>query len=1738
MRASLTLIRRTLTYTWTHNSTFSITLAGGDTAAPTFTAPRVLEETTIEFTLTVNDGTVDVTDKIYVTVTDSANRPPSVNAGSDQTVAEGSDVSLDASVEDLDTENDLTYAWTHNSTFSITLAGGDTAAPTFTAPRVLEETTIEFTLTVNDGTVDVTDKIIVTVTDSANRPPSVNAGSDQTVAEGSDVSLDASVSDLDTENDLTYAWTHNSTFSITLAGGDTAAPTFTAPRVLEETTIEFTLTVNDGTVDVTDKIIVTVTDSANRPPSVNAGSDQTVAEGSDVSLDASVSDLDTENDLTYAWTHNSTFSITLAGGDTAAPTFTAPRVLEETTIEFTLTVNDGTVDVTDKIIVTVTDSANRPPSVNAGSDQTVAEGSDVSLDASVSDLDTENDLTYAWTHNSTFSITLAGGDTAAPTFTAPRVLEETTIEFTLTVNDGTVDVTDKIIVTVTDSANRPPSVNAGSDQTVAEGSDVSLDASVSDLDTENDLTYAWTHNSTFSITLAGGDTAAPTFTAPRVLEETTIEFTLTVNDGTVDVTDKIIVTVTDSANRPPSVNAGSDQTVAEGSDVSLDASVSDLDTENDLTYAWTHNSTFSITLAGGDTAAPTFTAPRVLEETTIEFTLTVNDGTVDVTDKIIVTVTDSANRPPSVNAGSDQTVAEGSDVSLDASVSDLDTENDLTYAWTHNSTFSITLAGGDTAAPTFTAPRVLEETTIEFTLTVNDGTVDVTDKIIVTVTDSANRPPSVNAGSDQTVAEGSDVSLDASVSDLDTENDLTYAWTHNSTFSITLAGGDTAAPTFTAPRVLEETTIEFTLTVNDGTVDVTDKIIVTVTDSANRPPSVNAGSDQTVAEGSDVSLDASVSDLDTENDLTYAWTHNSTFSITLAGGDTAAPTFTAPRVLEETTIEFTLTVNDGTVDVTDKIIVTVTDSANRPPSVNAGSDQTVAEGSDVSLDASVSDLDTENDLTYAWTHNSTFSITLAGGDTAAPTFTAPRVLEETTIEFTLTVNDGTVDVTDKIIVTVTDSANRPPSVNAGSDQTVAEGSDVSLDASVSDLDTENDLTYAWTHNSTFSITLAGGDTAAPTFTAPRVLEETTIEFTLTVNDGTVDVTDKIIVTVTDSANRPPSVNAGSDQTVAEGSDVSLDASVSDLDTENDLTYAWTHNSTFSITLAGGDTAAPTFTAPRVLEETTIEFTLTVNDGTVDVTDKIIVTVTDSANRPPSVNAGSDQTVAEGSDVSLDASVSDLDTENDLTYAWTHNSTFSITLAGGDTAAPTFTAPRVLEETTIEFTLTVNDGTVDVTDKIIVTVTDSANRPPSVNAGSDQTVAEGSDVSLDASVSDLDTENDLTYAWTHNSTFSITLAGGDTAAPTFTAPRVLEETTIEFTLTVNDGTVDVTDKIIVTVTDSANRPPSVNAGSDQTVAEGSDVSLDASVSDLDTENDLTYAWTHNSTFSITLAGGDTAAPTFTAPRVLEETTIEFTLTVNDGTVDVTDKIIVTVTDSANRPPSVNAGSDQTVAEGSDVSLDASVSDLDTENDLTYAWTHNSTFSITLAGGDTAAPTFTAPRVLEETTIEFTLTVNDGTVDVTDKIIVTVTDSANRPPSVNAGSDQTVAEGSDVTLDASVSDLDTENDLTYAWTHNSTFSITLAGGDTAAPTFTAPRVLEETTIEFTLTVNDGTVDVTDKIIVTVTDSANRPPSVNAGSDQTVAEGSDVTLDASVEDDDGERSHLRVDAQLYVFHHVSRR
>ena len=177
-------------------------------------------------------------------------------------------------------------------------------------------------------------------------------------------------------------------------------------------------------------------------------------------------------------------------------------------------------------------------------------------------------------------------------------------------------------------------------------------------------------------------------------------------------------------------------------------------------------------------------------------------------------------------------------------------------------------------------------------------------------------------------------------------------------------------------------------------------------------------------------------------------------------------------------------------------------------------------------------------------------------------------------------------------------------------------------------------------------------------------------------------------------------------------------------------------------------------------------------------------------------------------------------------------------------------------------------------------------------------------------------------------------------------------------------------------------------------------------------------------------------------------------------------------AANTAPTANAGPDQEVEVGEVVTLDGSGS-FDVNGDpLTYAWTLTSkpeSSTATLTGATTVSPTFTADLAGEYVA---SLVVNDGTVNsAPDTVKVT---AANTAPTANAGPDQEVATGAEVTLDGSGSSDPNGDTLTYAWTLASApegSTAALTGATTVDPTFTPDL---DGAYVVSLVVNDGTVN----------------------------------------------------------------
>ena len=346
---------------------------------------------------------------------------------------------------------------------------------------------------------------------------------------------------------------------------------------------------------------------------------------------------------------------------------------------------------------------------------------------------------------------------------------------------------------------------------------------------------------------------------------------------------------------------------------------------------------------------------------------------------------------------------------------------------------------------------------------------------------------------------------------------------------------------------------------------------------------------------------------------------------------------------------------------------------NVPPVANAGTDQTVPSGTEVTLDGSGSmDSDSDTTLKFSWVRTSGAgrgtgsAVTLTGENTATPSFT-PQTLnpgaESVTYGFTLTVtDDDDAPNTNTNTNTVTITVTAPLVADAGDPRSVPSGTPtVQLDGNGSTaIGTSGGRTvsYDWTRASGTAggtgsaVTLTGENTATPSFT-PQTLnpgaESVTYVFTLTVTDnvmGSTADTDMVTITVTAGlvadAGDPRSVPSGTPTVQLDGSGSTAIGTSGG----RTVSYDWTRASGTAggtgsaVTLTGENTATPSFT-PQTLnpgaESVTYVFTLTVTDnvmGSTADTDMVTITVTAGlvadAGDPRSVPSGTPTVQLDGS----------------------------------------------------------------------------------------------------------------------------------------------------------------------------------------------------------------------------------------------------------------------------------------------------------------------------------------------------------------------------------------------------------------------------------------------------------------------------------------------------------------------------
>ena len=444
------------------------------------------------------------------------------------------------------TGNNLSYSWDFGTDATPPTGSGVTPSCSYSTSG-----TKTVTLTVTSGAISRSATVPITV----HTPPIANAGSDQIVAFGSEVSFDGSGSIDPDGGDLTYSWDFGT-------DADPATSSAVTPFCLYGSTGDKTVTLtvtDDEGVSRSDTVTITVHD----PPIADAGPDQIVTVDTEVSFDGSGSRDPDGGELTYSWDFGADAVPATGSGVTPSCSYTMTGAKTAT---LTVTDDEG-VSRSDTVTITVHD----PPVADAGSDQIVTFGSEVSFDGSGS---TGNNLSYLWDFGT-------DADPATSNSDKPFCLYGSTgaKTVTLTVTDRDTGRTDSDTVTITVIDVGVTVTGAPRVVAAIPATRVGFEGTVSNAPEEATLNYSWNFGDG-AIFLRNVNGLMPSCQYVTPGDKTvTLTVGVTIGEQTVEVEGTCVIKVFKAY-------AGDFQIVAVGDTVDFTGRVENAPDGADLSYSW------------------------------------------------------------------------------------------------------------------------------------------------------------------------------------------------------------------------------------------------------------------------------------------------------------------------------------------------------------------------------------------------------------------------------------------------------------------------------------------------------------------------------------------------------------------------------------------------------------------------------------------------------------------------------------------------------------------------------------------------------------------------------------------------------------------------------------------------------------------------------------------------------------------------------------------------------------------------------------------------------------------------------------------------------------------------------------------------------------------------------------------------------------------------------------------------
>jgi hypothetical protein len=1248
-------------------------------------------------------------------------------------------------------------------------------------------------------------------------------------------------------------------------------------------------------------------------PNVNAGANQTITlPTNSVTLTGAASGNGGATISSTTWSQSS--GPGTATISSASNLSTAVTGLVAGTYIFKLSVTDNHGLANSANVTITVNPANVPPTVNAGAAQTITlPTNSANLTGTATGNGGATISTTTWTQSSGPSTATIVSASNLSTVVNGLVTGTYIFKLTATDNHG-LSASATITITV-NPANIPPTVNAGTAQTITlPANSVILTGTATGNGGATISTTAWTQTSGPNSAIIVS--ASNLSTTVNGLVAGTYIFTLTVTDNH-GLSGSATVTITvNPANVPPTVNAGAPQTITlPSSSVTLTGAAVGNGGATISSTTWSQAS--GPNTASISTASSLSTTVTGLAAGSYVFTLTATDNNGLTGTASVTIVVNPPNTPPSVSAGGPQTITlPTSSVTLTGTANGNGGATISTTVWSQAS--GPNTAGISTSSNLSTAVTGLIQGVYIFQLAATDNNgLSNTSTVTITV-NPANIPPTVSAGSGQTITlPTNSITLIGAATGNGVASISSTSWSQTS--GPNTAGISTASALSTDITGLIQGVYIFQLAATDNNgLSSTSSVTITV-NPANIPPTVSAGSAQTITlPTNSVALTGMATGNGGATISSVSWTQ--TAGPAAATINSSSNLLTAVTGLVQGIYTFQLSASDNNgLSNTSTVTVTV-NPANIPPTVSAGPNQTITLPlNSVTLTGTASGSGGATISSVSWTEASGPNMAMVNSPGNLSTAVMDLVQGVYTFQLIATDNNG-LSSTSTVTVTV-NAANIPPTVDAGTSQTISlPTNSVALSGSANGNSGAVIVSVTWTEISGPNTASVANASNLATSATGLIQGVYTFQLAATDNNG-LSNTAIVTVTVNPASLIPPTVAAGTAQSITLPlNTVTLNGTANGNGGATISSVSWSQTSGPNTATINSASSLATNITGLIQGIYTFQLAATDNNG-LSNTSTVTVTV-NPANIPPTVSTGPNQAITlPANSVTLAGTATGNGGASIVSVSWTQDS--GPTTANINSPSSPSTTVNSLITGTYTFTLIATDNNGLSNSATVTIIVNPANIPPTVNAGSTQTLT----LPLDsATLTGMATGNGgatiSSTLWSQTSGPNVAVITDPTNVSTSISGLAQGTYTFQLAATDNNG-LSASATVTIVVGALVNQPPIANAGFDQTITlPVNSISLDGTRS-FDPDGSI-VAFNWNKTAgpgAITITNANTSTPSIYGLQA-GQYIFELTVTDNSGATG-NDQVTITVnpdtTTAAPVPIVANAGNDTTITMPADTAI---------------------------------------------------------------------------------------------------------------------------------------------------------------------------------------------------------------------------